>query len=201
MTLADIIAAIRVEIVEPVEGYWRDSQLTRYVNDGLRDLNDVAKVIATVPLTYTAGAHQAALPSDFYEAYRVQWDGAGFLTDMQTGAIPNTTTRGTPTGYVVTPAHLHLWPVPAQAGTVNLVYFRRLPALVGATDVPAIPEHWRSLLVYYAAGLAKLFAGEPEGPSFMSQYMAGKQQYAHERAQATVIAMNTPNVLDAPGSD
>lgn len=199
MTLAEIIAAVRIEIGEPTEGYWRDTQLTRYINDGLRDLNDVARVIAVAPLNYAVGAHSAALPGDFHEAWVAQWSSGGTqqpLTNLQSGAIPDTTSRGIPSGYVATPAALHIWPVPFADGTVTLTYFRRIPALAVAGDTPIVEERWRTLLVYYAAGLAKLFAGEPEGPVFMSHYMAGKTQLAQERFAATTLSMNTPNILD-----
>lgn len=195
MTLGEIIAAVRMEIAEPVEGYWRDSQITRYVNDGLRDLNDVAKSIANATLNYAANINSAALPSDFYEDWAVRWTDKHMLSDMRSGTIPDTTARGIPKGYIITPTTLDIFPTPSEAGTVNLVYFRRFPDLVNPADIPALDVRWRVLLVYHAAGLAKLFAGEPEGPLFMSHYMAGKTQFAHERLKATALIMNTPNVL------
>lgn len=202
MDRLDIRTAVRQEIGEPTEGYWLDDQLNRYINDGIRDLQSVARVFATTTLNYAAGVSSASLPADYYDFYAAKWKGNSikFLRDLESGTVPNED-KGEPLGFIISDM-FYIWPIPSTTGTVTLAYFKKLASLDQDSHAPGIDDRWHTLLVDYAAGRAKLQAGEVEGPMFMAQYAAGKGDFARERLEKVPpVAMGgTTNILDFPNS-
>lgn len=179
-TLAGAIRRTRSKLDEAstAGGLWTNTELTDWINDGLRDMARRAEDILdfNTSIAIVAGTSKYPLPGDVVRIHRAEFAPTG---QQQTYPIALTTheemdgvwgatqsTQGTPAFMVVwgfaggtgTAAHqIQLYPVPAQNGVINLFYFRLpyrfLDPVANAGELAKVlecVEGWDDLVVQYA---------------------------------------------------
>lgn len=103
--------------------------------------------------TVSASTQYTALPDDFLQAIRVSLDGDNNLEPMSANEMQDerdrySDTSGTPAYYTITAGQLELWPTPDAAKTVNLYYYRTLPALTDSNTTNWLLTEAPDLYVY-----------------------------------------------------
>lgn len=162
MTLKDLIALYRADSLDKADPpFCDDPLLTLYANEAQDEacrrgqlLRDSSAALCSI--AFNAGDESVALDARVVRVLRsfVEGQPVGVVdAEAMDCAMPNwqfETRRDVPQRLVsgLTTGRLHLWPVPAQAGTVRLTV-QRLPLepLAGSMDEPEIrPELHRALV-------------------------------------------------------
>jgi hypothetical protein len=160
---------VRGHIDEASASFWTDAQLNTWVNDALRDIarrTETLQTIGTVAVVAGTRSYTLNFSPNLFRVHRVEFDpgpGQGPIYPLearnfyeldqvwgsqqaQQRAYPDYWALfGFPPGLSI-----YLFPVPSQAGNLN-VYYYRLPATATAdTDVLEVPEGWWDLVTLYA---------------------------------------------------
>lgn len=174
-TQSALITAVRERLNEPTANHYTDPELRRWINDGAKDLCRRTEILQTrreIPVE--SGTREYTLPDDVIRVYRATYtpdgsnqsvypleyrdfnnmDAVWWTQQAVTSSTPHLFTMW---GYP--PAlKLILYPIPSEAGTVELFYYS-LPAEL-ATDGTAadtalgIPEGWDDPVVDFAEYMA-----------------------------------------------
>lgn len=166
------IEEIRVRLDETSAGFFRDADLRRFLNEGIRDVARKAqwkRASTTVPAV--AGTQTYVLGTDIIQVYRVEFTPTGSsqrisleyrdLNQMDVVWGINSTSQGMPdywTMWSANPYTLYLAPVPALAGTITIYYYAMPTDLATNTDTAAsssidVPLGWEDLPIEYATAL------------------------------------------------
>lgn len=170
-TLLNVRTRVRTALEETTARFWQDSNLDAWINDALRDIARRAEVIQSfnTSVTIVAGTAKYTLPTNVIRVHRVE-----FKPSSQTSIYPleassyqsmdamwgvNQAASGKPSYYVLwgmpPSLQMQLYPVPSEAGLLNLYYYR-LPAVVASdADVLECPEGWDDAIVDYCEAQAK----------------------------------------------
>lgn len=102
-----------------------------------------------------SGTQEYALPSDFIRLDYIAFDNNNLykttLQDIKT--FHATTQSSTPNQYYIYGSNIGLQPIPLSAGSVYMLYRKRLPTLTAIQD-DLLPEDFDDAIVKYAAYLA-----------------------------------------------
>lgn len=178
MTLGEMVAAVREELLEPSEGFWKDDEIKRWINRAAKDLARAANIeVGPDTLPVVAGQESYPLPDDFssmrrIEAYSLDGDLVAKLMPIQIDH--RTAGKGTPRYYYVWKGLLHLDPIPDSDLNLVLWYHRAQPDLVDDSDTPIIPEEFHELCVLFAVSQAKRKAGDPAYETYAIDYSNGR---------------------------
>lgn len=171
-TLLEARTDLRAHLNETTTRFWTDAQLTTWINEALRDVARRTETIQTfsTSIAAVAGTAEYVIPADVLRIHRIEFVPTGQTQiyplqlatynemDQFWGVTPNQQ-QGYPSyavlwGFPPT-VKLRLWPIPSQAGTVNVFYFR-LPASVSADgDTIEVLAGYQDLIVLYAEYVAR----------------------------------------------
>lgn len=173
--------------------FWSDAELTVWLNEGVRDIARRSETLqsfhSTIPVV--AGTPKYALPASVIRISRVEFKPTGqtqlyplhgrtYQEMDQIWGTQQLSQSSYPMFFVIwgTPGvaeatsilNIQLFPVPSQAGTLN-VFFYRLPTPMAAAGDPAeIPEGWEDLLVDYCEYRAKRKDKDPQWKEAKDEY-------------------------------
>lgn len=160
MDLLTLRTEARSLLDEDVAGYFTDSMLTRWLNNGALELayrlENLEEVSSDDSVASTANY---TLPTDLLKIKRVQynsrplrWISYPELDKYEKTGSPSTDYDGTPTSFYLWDGELYLYPAPAAALTngIRITYYKSPAALVGDTDVSDHPLQFHNLLIYWA---------------------------------------------------
>lgn len=155
VVLSDAINRTRSLLNEPVARFYTDTELTAWLNDGLRDVSRRAEDLITFDTSITINPYvpvpgQSAptytLPVDVIRIQRIEFVPMGAInqtypltasTQQQMDQVWGTyqqnpasypqfwVTRGYPGGSGRNQFLLQIYPVPSQGGTLNIFYYRQ----------------------------------------------------------------------------
>ena len=162
MDVATMIADVRSRIDEDVEGYWTDVMLTRWLNEGARDVAYRLENLEDTETTATANSTEYyALPTDLLKIKRVQWDSIPLswvnfptLDKAESTGTPSTGVDGTPRNFYTWGDSIYLYPAPNAIKNLIVTYYKRPATLVNTTDTSEHPQELHPLIVIYAVGKA-----------------------------------------------
>lgn len=223
-TLDDLIEDLNSHLDEPVTGrYWTEVEMTRWLNEGARDISRRAEIIPIVDDTtvVTAGTGVYAAPTtDLVRIHRIEYlpTGAGQNYPLRPSTvnemdmiwgIQQTQTRSYPMYFVLlgypgaaSTLNIQLYPVPAEGGTLRIFYYGFPTPMVLGTDDLLIPTGWEDLVVMYAEYMCLRKGKDSRWQEAKSLYeerlnsMVEKTREYHDQAHAIVTGMGAvPNWL------
>lgn len=178
VTLQSLIDQARSQLDETVAAgrFWSNTELTRWINEGCRDIARRAEVIQSFSQTIPAlpGLNKYPLPNNMIRIHRIEFVPNGQLQvyplkasnhnemDQVWGINQNTPSSypsffvvwGTPGMVSDSPLTLQVYPSPSQAGTFNIYYYRHpyrfLDPVANAAELTKnaeIPEGWDDLVI------------------------------------------------------
>jgi hypothetical protein len=124
--------------------------ITRLFNACSADLTEIARypLRATYPYDKATDGSEINLPADTFKLIQ---KGGVWFGDTVLAEVPLTDTTST-SGYSKWGTVLILKGPPADAGTIKLYYFGKLPKFTGvSTEEPVIPEAYHELYALFAA--------------------------------------------------
>lgn len=212
-TLVTVRNDVRARLNETTARFWTDAQLNVWINEGMRDLARRTETIQTFGTTITtvAGTAEYVVPADVLRVHRVEFVPTGAtqiypvqLTtydelDQVWGIYPNTV-QGYPVyaalwGFPPT-LKLRLYPVPSQAGTINLFYYR-LPAAVSADgDTLEVLAGYEDLIALYCEYVARRKDRDPTWQEAKALYeervseMVDTTRQWHDQAMTVTVGQN-----------
>jgi hypothetical protein len=153
MLASEVISDVRLELLEPVAGFWSDAELLNWLNRAETDFaNRVRGLEGKATLSTSAGQSTYPLPANWISAVAIFYndvadDGTDDWkplepTDLQRlsretpGFLSRTTSdQGTPTQYFIWDRELNLYQVPDTDGDANvLMFFKAKPVALTATS-------------------------------------------------------------------
>lgn len=188
-TLTLLLADVRDHLDEATANQWTDAMLTRWINEGLKDIARRAEVIqdrATIPAL--VGVQEYTLPVDMHRVYRVEYQRTGdnqkysleYKDFNNLDAVWWTSqgiTEGTPMYFTMwgmpPAAKVVIYPKPSSAGSFTVFYYRQPATLVSGGDVAEIPSGWESLVVLYCEYMALRRDADPRWQEAKSLYESG----------------------------
>ena len=185
ITLATARTNVRDMLDESSPQYWTDAQLNLWLNQGVMDIARRAMVLRQITtVAVTANTQNYAAPSDIYEIYRVEFiPSTGTFTyplsfmgwqeaDQAWGTYQSFpaawpeifTLWNNPGMAAASPSTLtiRLFPVPAQAGVLNVLYYRQVVQAISDSDQLDTIPGWEDLAEEYCIFKAKRKAKEPD---------------------------------------
>ncbi len=187
ITLTNILADVRDRLDDTSSSpRWSDTMLTRWINEGLRDIarrNEV--ILDRSDITAVVGTQEYALPSTIHRVYRVEYRRTG---DSQVYSLEykdfnnldavwwtsQTISQATPMLFTTWgfPPNLKMvvYPKPAAAGTFKIFYYRAPATLVSGTDIAEVPEGWQDLISLYCEFVALRRDSSPRWQEAKSLY-------------------------------
>ena len=223
VSLSDAIRRVRARVDEPAyptlptstatagpfARLYTDTEITDWINDGLRDISRRAEDLITYDTTIAIPAFNANptqpvptynLLNDIIRINRVEFQVAGDSTriypleattqayldniwttnQLSTSAYPTFyVTRGMPGGTGRNTFLIQIYPNPAQAGNLNVFYYRLPVRLADPVANPAVYnspldviEGWDDLVVDYAVMQALIKARSPDWQTAQQMYEA-----------------------------
>lgn len=152
-TRATIRTAARTELQEATAGFWSDAELNTWFDEANADITVATKQEATATLTTVSGTESYSLPADFYLARRVElqfiagspsnwFEVIPYSLDLRRPGDPlNTATlTSTPIGYYIFNNKIYFVPIPDQAYSGTLYYFKNATQSTQDSDTPSYPE-------------------------------------------------------------
>jgi len=255
-TLKDVIRRVRNKLNEPAyptdptslfsisntgQRFYTDTELTDWINDGLRDIARRAEDLITYDQTITVPAYTLGsptpvfpLPLDLIRIHRMEFVPAAQSTysyplqpstayemDAVWGTYQTNpasypmfyVTRGYPGGLGRNQFTFQLYPLPSQAGTINIYYYR-LPVRLSDPVVDSsqynilldMVEGWEDLIVSFTYYQALIKARNPAWKDMKLEYeekvaqMIDQTRSYHDQAHmmSAVSGVTTPYWLYSP---
>lgn len=232
VTLSDVLSRVRSNIDEPTADQWSDTELTNWINDGCRDVarrsEDLlqfdtslaimaGQYIYTLPTVMTRINRAEFVPTGSTQTYPVvpstqaEMDQIWGVNQQSQSSYPSyIVTLGFPGGAGNALFRCQLYPVPAQAGTLNLYYYglpyRFLDPIANPSELAknvTLPEGWDDLVVLYCEAEAKRKDRDPDWKDAMQLYESKMQnlidvsRFFHDQAQSVLTSsrLNVPQWL------
>lgn len=170
-TLSTILTDVRSRLDEVTAKFWSNTELTTWINEGLRDVarrtETLLDYFTNIPLYPNVAKY--AMPMDVIRVHRMEFVPVGdynvypielktYQEMDQVWGIQPSTQRSYPTFAVLwgfaPNITVQFYPVPSQAGTLNLYYYRLPTTLVNPNDVAEIPNGWEDLISLYCEYVA-----------------------------------------------
>jgi hypothetical protein len=176
VALTAALTNVRSMLDEPTAQFWSDSELTLWLNEGCTDVARTAEILRQeVAIAVTADTQSYPAPADVYRIYRVEFVPTGAILtyplafrgyqgmDQYWGnlqslpsAFPSLYTLWySPVGASASPAAAHTqmmiktYPVPAQAGNLNVFYYRQVVLAAAGTDTLDTLPGWEDIVYDY----------------------------------------------------
>jgi hypothetical protein len=214
VNLAFLISDVRSRLDEVTPRFWQDTELTNWINEGLRDISRRTETIQSFwqAINTSPNIAKYPLPPDVIRIHRLEFVPAGTNVtypiqastyqemDQVWGINQQSQTMSYPYNYVLWgfPPNLmmQLYPVPAQSGTLNLFYYRLPALLINPTDIAEIPEGWHDLIAIYCEVVARRKDKDDQWKDTKQIYderlnqMYENTRQWHDQARAMTIGYN-----------
>lgn len=169
-TLSQLIADVRSHLDEATAAQWSDAEITRWLNEGQRDVarrTEVLQATATIPVT--AGQQNYVAPADMLRIHRVEHTNTGDPTIWaleyrdwhamdQVWWSQQAVTQARPVWYTLwgfpPNVNIVLYPKPHTNGSLKVFYYKLPADLVNPTDTTQLPNGWDDLLVLWCEHVA-----------------------------------------------
>lgn len=209
-TLAQLTSDLNDTLDEPVSGrYWTATQMTRWLNEGVRDVARRAEILPRLDqsISITAGLNKYTFPSvDVVRVHRIEYIPTGStqqyplrlssINEMDAiWGIQQVITSSYPMyailwGYPgnTNTLQIQLYPNPSQNGNLNIFYYGLPVEMVADADPSDIPTGWEDLAVKYAAYKCLQKGKDPRWQEFKALYeealngMIAKTREYHDQA-------------------
>lgn len=182
MTLALALTNLRDRLDEPTAGGWTDATLRRFINEAVREVSRRSESLRTSSsIAVVAGTRDYTGPTDAVRIHEIYYNVTGQsqlaqLRYMDLAAMGNiwgqsqATERSAPVWWTTwgTPPTLtiRLFPVPAQAGSLTVYYYKLATELAtdGSADSSSlsIPAGWEDVALDYAEYRAFIKSRQPD---------------------------------------
>jgi len=152
-TRLTIVTNARTELQESTAGFWADTELQRWYDDANSEITTSTKQEATASSVLVSGTEAYALPADFYLARRVELQSTAgsasnwfnvlpYPLDLRRPGDPINTTNltSTPVGFFIFAGDIYFVPIPDQAYSSTLYYFKNAVISSSDSDTPSYPE-------------------------------------------------------------
>lgn len=209
-TLSDVRTDIRARLNENTARFWTDAQLNTWINEACRDVARRTETLQDfhTSLLINAGLGKYDLPSDVIRLHRVEFIPLGsdntYVVEPSTYQEMDRMWGTNQTSMMSYPYYFVLWgfppgltiqlyPIPSQAGSLNIYYYRQPKTLTNDTDVVEIPEGWQDLLSLYVEYVAKRKDRDmtwQEAKTLYEeqiQYMMDRTRVWHDQARVMTI--------------
>lgn len=187
-TLTNLLADVRAHLDESTATEWSDTDLTRWINEGLRDVSRHTETIQdTATIAASVGVQQYALPVTALRIYRVEWrpTSGSRIVAMEYRDFNNmdavwwesqTSIQSQPYYFTMWgfPPSLNMvvYPTPSETGAFKVFYYRVPATLTSGSDVAEIPEGWSDLVVLYCEYIAQRRDRDPRWQEAKALYDA-----------------------------
>lgn len=196
MTQTAAVEEVRVRLDEVAPGFFRDSDIRRFINEGVREVarkSEWKRAIQNVSVT--GGVQTYVLAADTIEVYRVEYQPANSslkypmeyrdlnAMDVVWGNYQSIS-QGTPTMWSMwsaNPPVVYLAPIPSQSGQINVFYYS-MPSDLATTSASSaqtaldVPQGWEDLVVEFATGLGFRKSRRAQDYQICMQVFADKLQ-------------------------
>lgn len=222
-TLANFISRIRVSIDERTAQYYLDTDLTNWINEGARELARRAEVgqAKSTSIAVVSGTATYTMPTDVIQIHRMEFvpTGAsqiypiemstyeqmdriwGWQQNIQSSYPSWVVFWGEPPSLTA-----QLFPVPSQAGILNVYYYQVPTAVTTSTQTVTCPAGWEDVIELYTEYRALRRAKDPEWQGAKTIYeeklqsLIDKTVQWHDQANSMVVGQNSiPSWLYGPG--
>jgi hypothetical protein len=168
MNLTELIAEVNKDIDDELS----NAEITGWLNRALDDLSPYAKYQKLTTISLVPDQKQYALPNDLIRIIHLLDENK--LIEYHLIPVNDLMSYG----YKQWGNNIIFQPTPKENKDLTLYYHARLPHLVNASDIPAIPEEYHDLLVLYAVAKAK-YQDEEESMqnNAMQEYFTRKDQF------------------------
>lgn len=174
--IEDVRARINETEAQASTGFYTDSDLINWVNEGCRDIARRAECLwefSTQPVSSNVQVYPA--PNNIIRIHKIEFSPtnsvltypvspSNILNMDQVWGIQQNIPSSYPSLFSLwgNPPNLNikLFPVPGESGILNIFYFR-LPAIATISDYLDIPEGWQDCVVLYCEYIAKRKDGDP----------------------------------------
>lgn len=191
-TRGTIVTNARTELQETTPGFWTNAELQNWADEAHADLVAATRQEASSTLTLVAQTESYALPADFYLVRRVELQSvAGSATNWQElqplglnyrqPADPTNTLNlaSVPYGYYIFGGKIYFVPVPDQAYSGTLYYYKNATPFASDSDTPSYPEgvpafRFDRLLVLYICAMALRKRQDTAYTTYLADYNAGR---------------------------
>lgn len=171
-TLATLLTQVRDYINEPTADRWTDAELTRYINQGMRQVQSSIEsansdyFLRVEVATASAGSCELALPSDIYGTkiralyhYPQSTVATGMPYRLEPLPLENVYKNlyisGTPEGYCLHAGYLRWAPLLQYDGAFRFVYSMKETALADGEDIIGqIADEHTDCIALYASIMA-----------------------------------------------
>ena len=206
ITLGTLLTDVRSRLDEPVAALWADSDLTNWINEGLRDLaRRTESLLSSVSIPTTANLATYVVTSELIRIHTINFTPTSapqFSYPLEFKPIFEMNQvwgiyQGLPSAY---PAFYTLWqsppnleiqvyPVPAQTGNLNVFYYRLPTVAVNTGDILDVVEGWWDAVAVYAEYVALRKGRDPRWQEARGLY---------EQAISTLMEQSK-QYTDSPG--
>jgi hypothetical protein len=169
VTAATAITQVRALIDEPIAQFWSNAQLQSYINQGCADFARRTRTLRTTEqVVVGANTQNYNAPADIYAVYRVECqpkstgqafiyplDFMGYNEADEAWGVYQTFPAAWPQMYTLwgNPPNLkiRLFPVPDQAGVLNVFGYRQSVDTIQPTDLIDVLQGYEDAIYEYAA--------------------------------------------------
>lgn len=183
--LSELISAVRDEVQDTGALRWTDSTITRYLNDGQRDLVQISNKINIWQISIPAGTVSINMPSDILipKNFQFEINTWRYPLAVHYGIPPESTaTQGNPQEVYIVGDSIIFYPTVAQAGTLLISGVAQPVDMVNPTDTPVI-KNIDSLLIAYAVWQCLMSDGDPLADIKGQYYQQKKMEWGILDAQ------------------
>lgn len=170
-TLRTEVRRILLDKASSANSRWSDGEIRGFFNAALLDMSRLAKrTKLDTPISFAISDKvKAWAPTDYMEIFTPIWTitSSGKQHELKPGAdrYPFTDETGKPLYYWHIDGNIHVRPIPSEAGTLTMMYYRRFQELSADTDIPE-PVDADDILI--ARGLAS--ALKYDGNALLKQW-------------------------------
>lgn len=177
---------VRELLDEPNAQFWSQTELANWINEGCADIaRRVEWKRTTAPIAIIANTQTYTAPIDVYRIYRVEFtptgsqntytiEFRGYMEMDQIWGINQQWPASYPMYYTlwqVPPTmQIILYPVPSQAGTLNVRYYQQITTAVNPTDPIDCLQGWEDVVYDYTVYRALRKDADPRWQEFKSTY-------------------------------
>ncbi len=190
VTLTQALSEVRSLLDEPNPQFWSNAELQNWINQGCENFAQRTRTLRTVEtLPVVAGTQNYTTPGDQYAVYRIEFqptqtgnvfiyplDFLGYNEMDQTWGVYQTFPAAWPQAFTLwgNPPNLtiRLFPVPDQAGVLNVFGYREPVATTTGTSPVDVLQGYEEAIYEYAAYKAKRKDNDQTWQEAKAQYEA-----------------------------
>jgi hypothetical protein len=185
--LSTALTQVRSLLDEPVAQFWQNSELTGWINEACEDIaRKVEWKRGIANPAVSVGVQKYTAPIDTYRIYRIEFvptasqdtytvEFRGYMEMDQIWGINQQWPASYPLYYTmwnVPPTmQIILYPVPSQAGVLNVYYYQQIVPVVLNTDNLDVLAGWEDMTYDYAVYRALRKDSDPRWQEFKNTYM------------------------------